>query len=117
MDSTNPHKAALSNAIAFKHENPDEKASAAARIYSVNESTIRPALFREREQQRDSKAAVQHGGHNRILSDVQIGALYKYVEDSYINRYRATKLIVYTAISCLKANEIPLKEVPSWRWF
>jgi hypothetical protein len=45
MDSTNPHKAALSNATAFKHENPDEKASAAARIYSVNESTVRQALF------------------------------------------------------------------------
>jgi hypothetical protein len=45
MDSNNPHKAALSNATAFKHENPDEKASAAAQIYSVNESTVRQALF------------------------------------------------------------------------
>jgi hypothetical protein len=114
MDSTDPSKAALSNATAFKHENPDEKASAAARIYSVNESTVRQALFRER--QRDGKAA-QHGGHNRILSDVQIDAIYKYVEDSYMSGYGATKLMVHAAIGCLKANQVPPREQPSWRWF
>jgi hypothetical protein len=110
MDSTNPHKAALSNATAFNHKNPNEKASAAAQIYSVNDNTVRQALFRER--QRDGKAA-QHGGHNRILSDVQIDAIYKYVEDSYMNGYGATKLMVHAAMGCLKANQVPPREQPS----
>jgi hypothetical protein len=39
------------------------------------------------------------------------------VEDSYLSGYGATKAIVYAAMGCLKANEIPLKEPPSWRWF
>jgi hypothetical protein len=112
IDSTNPYKVALSNATTFKHKNPDEKASAAARIYDVNESTVCQTLFRER--QHDGKAA-QHRGHNRILSDVQIDAIYKYVEDSYMNGYSVTKLMVHAAIGCLKANQVPPKEQPSWR--
>jgi hypothetical protein len=39
-----------------------------------------------------------------MLSDVQVRAIYQYVEDSYLSGYDATKLIVYAAIGCLKAN-------------
>jgi hypothetical protein len=51
------------------------------------------------------------------LSDIQIDAIYKYVEDSYISGYSTTKLIVHAAIGCLKANQVPLREQPLWRWF
>jgi hypothetical protein len=51
------------------------------------------------------------------LSNVQINAIYKYVEDLYINGYSATKLIVYAAIGCLKANQVPIREQPLWWWF
>jgi hypothetical protein len=47
---------------------------------------------------------VKHGGHNKMLSDVQVKAIYNYVEDSYLSGYSATKAIVYTTIRCLKAN-------------
>ena len=59
----------------------------------------------------------KHGGHNKILSEAQIEALYKYVDDSYLSRYGATKAMVYAAVGCLKANEIPTKNPPTWRWF
>jgi hypothetical protein len=50
-----------------------------------------------------------------MLSDAQVDAIYKYVEDLYLSRYRATKAMVFAAIKCLKANEIPPKEGLSWR--
>jgi hypothetical protein len=37
-----------------------------------------------------SNAKVQllkHGGHNKILSEVQVEAIYKYIEDSYLSGY------------------------------
>jgi hypothetical protein len=39
------------------------------------------------------------------------------MEDSYLNGYSATKHMVYAAIGCLKANQIPPKDPPSWCWF
>jgi hypothetical protein len=60
---------------------------------------------------------VKHGGHNKMLSDVQVKAIYNYVEDSYLSGYSATKAMVYAAIRCLKANQLPAKEPPSWCWF
>ena len=116
MKPTDEYKASLSNAIAFKHEYPKEKSTAAARIYKVNDSTIRTNLHRARIR-RSGIALVKHGGQNKMLSDVQVNAIYKYVEDLYLSGYRATKAIVFAAIRCLKANEIPPKEGPSWRWF
>jgi hypothetical protein len=65
--STHEHKASLSNAIAFKLENPEEKATIATRIYSVNDVTIRTNL--QRIQERNGKA-IKHGGHNKVLLEV-----------------------------------------------
>jgi hypothetical protein len=48
-----------------------------------------------------------------MLSDAQVEAIYKYVEDLYLSGYGATKVMVYAAIRCLKANQLPLKEPPS----
>jgi hypothetical protein len=78
MKPTDEYKASLSNATAFKLENPEEKATAAARIYNVNNNSVWTNLYRE--QQRDG-AAVKHRGHNKILSEVQVKAIYKYIED------------------------------------
>jgi hypothetical protein len=114
MKPTDPYKASLSNATAFKHENPEEKSITAARIYSVNDSTVRTILHRERQH---GGAAIKHGGHNKILSDIQVEAIYKYVEDSYLSGYGATKAMVYAAVGCLRANQVPMKDPPTWRWF
>jgi transposase len=98
------YREAFSNATAFKQENPEEKTTAAAQIYQVNNSSVQTALHREQEQQ--TKLATSYRGHNKVLSEVQVAAIYEYIEDSYLSRYHATKAIVLAAISCLKANEI-----------
>ena len=110
MKTTDEYKASVSEAIAFKHENPDEKSTTAARIYHVNNNTVRTNLRRERMR---GGIEAKHGGHNKILSEAQIEALYKYVDDSYLSRYGATKAMVYAAVGCLKANEIPTKNPPT----
>jgi hypothetical protein len=113
MKTTDEYKAAISDAKAFKHENPNEKAITAARIHHVKPTTLRSSLQREEIYGTE----VKHGGHNKMLSDAQVDAIYKYVEDSYLSGYGATKAMVYAAIGCLKANQLPPKEPPSWRWF
>jgi hypothetical protein len=115
MMPSDEYREALSNATAFKQESLEEKTTAAARIYQVNNSSVRTALLRERERQ--TKPATSHGGHNKILSDVQVSAIYKYVEDSYFSRYGVTKAMVFAAIGCLKANEVVPKPPPLLRWF
>jgi hypothetical protein len=35
-----------------------------------------------------------------MLSDAQVEAIYKYVEDLYLSGYSATKAIVYAVIGC-----------------
>ena len=115
MMPSNKYREALSNTTAFKQENPEEKTTAAARIYQVNDSSVRTALYRERERQ--TKPATSHGGHNKVLLEVQVAAIYKYVEDSYLNRYNAIKAMVFAAISCLKANKVVPKLLLTMRWF
>jgi hypothetical protein len=110
MKTTDEYKAACAEAIAFKHEHVDENATTAARIYHVNSKTIQTRLQREHLR---CNTEVKHGGHNKMLSDVQVEAIYQYVEDSYLSRYSATKAMVYAAIKCLKANQLPAKEPPS----
>jgi hypothetical protein len=112
--TANTMRDALQNALAFKAENPDEKASTAARIYREKESTVRKAL----QRQRDRKGAlVQHGGHTKILSDTQLEAILKYIEDMYLAGIGATKEMIFQAIIHLRASQNPPKKPPSKRWF
>ena len=46
-----------------------------------------------------------------------MNAIYQYVEDLYLSGFGATKAMVYAAVGCLKANQVPAKDPPSWRWF
>ena len=97
IKTTNQYKASVSDAIAFKHEYPEEKTTTAARIYGVNDSTLRTIQLLER---RHGRAAVKRGVHNKILSEVQVEAIYKYVEDSYHSGYGATKAMVHVHSGC-----------------
>src|SRR5438045_577185 len=90
MKPTNEYAEALANATAFKMENPDEKQVTGARIYNVNVHTVRSKL--RREQQRAGTPLRQRGGHNKVLSEAQVTAIYKYVEESYLQGYGATNL-------------------------
>jgi hypothetical protein len=91
---------AISNAKAFKIENPTERQATGARIYHANESSVRTSCWRD--SQRVGKPPIQHGGQNKILSEAQIQAVSTYVRDMYLSRLGATKQIVYTAISYLQ---------------
>jgi hypothetical protein len=92
MKPTDEYKASISNTTAFKHKHPEEKATTAAQIYNVNDNTVWTVLHQERQR---NGAAVKHRGHNKILSEVQVKAIYKYIEDLYLSRYGATKAMVY----------------------
>ena len=50
MKTTEEHKAAVANAVAFKHEHSDEKATIAARIHHVNTATVRSNVWRAKVQ-------------------------------------------------------------------
>jgi hypothetical protein len=107
----NAQPSSMDLALEFLRDNPSEKMTAAARIYKVNVNSLRSIISRAQ------KSKTTHGGHNRILSEIQIKAIYKYVEDSYYSGYGASRSMVFKAISHLRATEIPAKEPPSWRWF
>jgi hypothetical protein len=106
---------AIEQAIAFKAEYPTENASTSARIYHAKESSVRMALKRQRD--RNSVVPIQNGGQNKILSDAQVKALTKYVEDLYFSGLGATKPMVLGAITHLRAAENLPKKAPSTRWF
>jgi hypothetical protein len=67
MKTTDEYKAGVSDAVAFKHEHPNEKATTAARIHHVNATTVRSNLRRE---QLYGGKEVKHWGHNKVLSDM-----------------------------------------------
>jgi hypothetical protein len=106
---------ATKEALDFKAEHPEEKSSTGARIHRANENTVRSALKRQRD--RKGAPPAQRGGHNKILSDAQITAIYKYIEDMYLAGIGATREMVYGAIVHLRAQESPSKPPPSKRWF
>jgi flagellar hook assembly protein FlgD len=109
------YQEALSNTTAFKHKNPEEKTTAAARIYQVNNSSVQTTLLREQQQQ--TKPATSYKGHNKVLSKVQVAAIYKYVEDSYLSKYNATKTVAFATVSYLKANKVVPKLLLIMQWF
>jgi hypothetical protein len=115
MRPTDEYTQALANATAFKSENPAEKQVTGARIYDVNVHTVRSRL--RREQKRAGAPLRKRGGHNKVLSESQVEAIYKYVEDSYLRGYGATKSMVFAAIGFIKEKEDPPQKAPSWRWF
>jgi hypothetical protein len=112
MTVTDEYKTSLSNAIAFKHEHPEETATTAAQIYHVNNETVQTTLLREKKQREGP--VPKHGGHNKILSEVQVEVIYKYIEDLYLSRYGVTKAMVYVTVGCLKAYELPPKKAPCY---
>jgi hypothetical protein len=102
-------------ALEFLLENPTERTITAARIYHVNDSTLRTLL--QRAKKSDSLPVKPHGGQNRILSEAQVKAIYDYVEESYLSGYTASKSMVYAAIVHLRLSANPPQSEPSIRWF
>jgi transposase len=102
MKPTDEYKEAIANAITFKYDNPSENQVTGARIYHVNANTMKSRL--QREQQHTSAPLKQYGGQNKVLSEAQVTAIYKYVEDSYLGGYNITKSMVFAVIRYLKVS-------------
>jgi hypothetical protein len=112
--TTNTMHEAIKDALTFLDEYPEEKPTTSARIYQAKENSVLKARQRQRAR---NGATVQHGGQNKVLSDAQITALYKYIEDMYLSGLGATRDMLYNAIVLLKAQENPPKAPPSKSWF
>ena len=106
---------ALQNAIDFLNKNPTETIAAAARIYRVNPVTLR--MRRTPPRRPPNQSPKPRGGNNKILSDIQVIAIQRYIQRSYENGYGATKPMVFSAICQLLAAETPTRPPPSQRWF
>jgi hypothetical protein len=72
MTVTNKYKTSLLNAIAFKHEHLKETATTAARIYHVNDETVRTTLLWEKqcEGKQHKGPAPKYKRQNKILLEV-----------------------------------------------
>lgn len=73
-------------AIQFLRDNPTEKATTAARIHHVNVFLLRTNIRRNRNAELNTTITTTttiNGGQNKILTEAQVKAVYKYVEDSY----------------------------------
>ena len=89
-------------ALQFLCDHPSEKPITAARIYNVNDSTLRSALRQEKAKATTPVSVrTAHREHNKILSDAQAKAIYQYVEDSYHAGYGASKSMVKMAVAHL----------------
>jgi hypothetical protein len=103
---------AIDQALAFHINNPTESQCVGARIFHVNENTVRSNIRCRRQRQQER---VDRRGQNRILSDLEIEAIVQYTRDMYIGGLGATKRMVFSAIGFLKDREG--RPPPSWRWF
>jgi hypothetical protein len=116
MDDLSP-KNKLKLALAWLREmkaiSPtDASPISAARIYHINEETVKSAWFREKNR----GTPRPRGGHNRILSEAQHDALIQYAKDQGRD-LGATKSMLFRAVVHLKATETLPAPPPSDRWF
>src|ERR1700755_3192191 len=119
-----PDKQRMQLALQWLRDNPSETPTVAARIHfhedlPKHEASVRVAWAREKKKKEKANkgVVVQHGGHNRVLSDAQKEALILYVREQAEHGLGATKKMVFAAIAHLKDQETPSKPPPSWRWF
>lgn len=71
---------AIAKVLAFKSRNPSEALSTAARIFSANKATIRKKAWRAQQKEKQPPQPPKlRGGQNRILSEIEITAIKKYI--------------------------------------
>src|SRR5271168_130121 len=121
-----PDRERMRRAIQWLRANPSESPTQAARMHfhldlPKHEASVRVAWARDKKkrqkQSEGGEVAKKSGGQNRILSDAQSQAVVQYAREQAEHGLGATKKMVFAAIAHLKAQEIPAKPAPSWRWF
>ena len=95
----------------------DASPSSAARIWKLNEGSVKSRWLRERKRSLAPPPTKEtRGGHNKILSEAQHEAVVQYAKDQGRD-LGATKSMIFQAIAYLKATETPPAPPPSDRWF
>jgi hypothetical protein len=91
-----PQKDKLQLALQFLRDHPNEKPSAAARIYHIEkEGSVQKAWVREKKRMQDPKKRLS-GGTNKILRPDQHQAMIRYAVDQATNGGKgATKQMMY----------------------
>ena len=121
-----PDRERMRRAIQWLRANPSESPTQAARIHfhldlPKHEASVRVAWARDKKKRQKQtegrEVAKKSGGQNRILSDAQSQAVLQYAREQAEHGLGPTKKMVFAAIAHLKAQEIPAKPAPSWRWF
>ena len=85
----------LKRAQAFLQKNPTEKAITAARIYSLQPTTLRSSLTR-------APTSGIRGGHNKVLQDHHKEAIHQFIRSLLAYGIQPTPQIVYNSICSLK---------------
>ncbi|KFZ19611.1 hypothetical protein V501_00618 [Pseudogymnoascus sp. VKM F-4519 (FW-2642)] len=98
---------AIAKAKTFLCENPIETIALSSRLYRVNENTLKSSIRNDRKDE----PRKPNGGQNKILTEYQELAVYKYVQDMYNAGFGATKEMTFAAICAMKEAED--REAPS----
>ncbi|KFY48584.1 hypothetical protein V496_10253 [Pseudogymnoascus sp. VKM F-4515 (FW-2607)] len=96
----------LSDARQWLAENPTESVAVAARIFGVPKSTLQSSITRLRKPPR------RQGGHNKVLTVAQIGALKQWIIRQYELGLGATRQMTFAAVCHLRKPLPP----PSQSW-
>jgi hypothetical protein len=102
----------LDEAVNWSLEHPGESFPTSARIHHVSDKTIQSRVLRARR----TSPTPGSGGHNRILTAEQAVAIVQYCREAAEYAVGATRGMVMAAVSHLRAQEHPLKPLPSKRW-
>ena len=109
-------KKRLDAAMEWLAEEPSKKASNAAKIFHVNQSSIRMCQHRQCNQERNTRGTFnQHGGNNLILTEAQEEAVFRFCHDQLEMGLGTTPSIIYAAICHLRQQE--QRNPPSQIWF
>jgi hypothetical protein len=98
------YNCALNNAIIWALENPEEASTVAARIYHVNEDSLRTLVLRsKKKKQRNSEGVYnRRGGNNKILNEAQEEAIRQYCYEQWEMGLGASHEMVFAAICHLR---------------
>ena len=109
--TTVPVSERLKDAKEFLNDEPDERKSTVARMFSLNKSTFCRSITR------DKNPPKKHGGQNKKLDDNQTSAVHNFIRSLLAYNVQPTRAIVFGAIVNLLHAQNPRDNPPSERSF
>jgi hypothetical protein len=100
----------IRRAKAFLHENPNEQAVTAARIYNLRPITLWSSLSRP-------EPTGIRGGQNKILQEHQKQAIHQFIRSLLAHGIEPSRQLVFNSICHLKHAQDSDFKAPSLEWF